>query len=270
MELSSIYLPVEKVPSGTISPGYEFPTGINNAIVVNLPDGTKKVVNYVSDIYHLVKNQDVIPPFLQEIQKFWKVETLVRHVGYSQFFVDFILKNDDLKIKILKDDLIFPRIRLGNSYDSKVKYNFAIGFLRQICGNGMTVPYGPEFKIKKLHTPSLSDLTSFEAVMEMTSNFLKTTDTISEVYYELANHKVKSVETRIDDVFDETGFPASLREDVLERAKIEMSQLKLTQANDWLVYNAFNYQLNHSEDVNIKEIKKEQIDLDVLSFLNDY
>lgn len=268
MKLEDIYFPVEKVPSDSIAPGYTFPNGINNAIVINTPKGEKKVVNYCSDIYFLVKNQDIIPPFMEEIKKHWAVDTIVSHRGYTQFFIDFILK--DKGLGIMKDDKVFPRVRLANSYDSKLKYHFDLGFLREICTNGMTIPYGSSYKLKKLHTPSLDDLTSFEAVMEMTSNFLKLSEQLSEGYFELTTHKVRNIESRIDDVLDATRFSPGLRDDVLERLEIERQQLKLTEVSDWLVYNAFNYQLNHNEDLKTKELKKEDIDAEVLNFLINY
>ena len=59
-----LYFPVEKVLVDQIMPGYEHPSGISHAVIVTKPDGTKRVVNYCSDIYHLVPNETVMGSFI--------------------------------------------------------------------------------------------------------------------------------------------------------------------------------------------------------------
>lgn len=268
MELSSIYFPVEKVPSDIIAPGFEFPSGINNAVVITKPDGKKRVVGYCSEIYNLVKNEDVVPAFMQEMSKNWDVTTKVRSNGYSTFFVDFILNGQNIKVTPV--DTIAPRITLVNSYDQSLQYHFMAGFHRKVCTNGLTIPVGTQSKIKKLHTPALSELTSFDAILEMTGKFLENAEQLSEVYRELASRPIRKVLDRIEEVVEETKFPTSLMEDVMEVATKEAMGLENGNITDWLVYNAFNYQLNHNSEIKTKEIKREQIDQEILTYLMNY
>lgn len=265
--LQSIFFPVEKVPSEDICPGYEFNSGSKYAVVVDKPDGGKLVVNHCSEVYHLVKNQEIIPAFLQALQRFYKVEVAVRQYGYSQFHVDFALKNQGMEI--MPKDTIFPKVRLSNSYDGRVKYNFTLGFFRLVCSNGLAIPEGDVIQIKKLHTPSLSELTSFEKVMEMTSEFIKNSGRLSEVFFELDEREIKDPIGRVEEIIEQTDFPASLQEDVMFRLNQETEMLH-AKTTDWLVYNAFNYQLNHNDGVKTKELKRETIDNQILRYLRDY
>lgn len=268
MDLNSIYLPVEKILVDQIMPGYNHPSGIKNAVIVTQPNGEKLIANYCSDKYFLVKNEDVIEPFKKELEKVYNVGFAIKVFGYTQFHVDFNLLQ--FGTKILKNDEIFPRIRLSNSYDGRVRYHFTMGFFRQVCTNGLTAPVGDELKIRKLHTPSLENLTSFEKVLEMASNFLKSSDKFFGTYFELLDNPVRNLNYRIEDVIEDTGFPPSLEEDVKSRVSEEMSQLGLSEPNDWLVYNAFNYQLNHNENYKAKQEKKEEIDVEILNYLLQY
>jgi len=72
--MTDIYFPVEKVPVEEIMhTELEHPSGISHAIVITKPDGTKRVVQYCSELYYLVPNQSIIPAFEKEISQFFKV-----------------------------------------------------------------------------------------------------------------------------------------------------------------------------------------------------
>jgi len=268
MKIEDLYFPVEKISSSDLMPGLEFPSGISHAIQITTPEGVKRIVNFCSMIYHLVPNQEVMDPFLAEIKKFYKVETFIRTYGWSRFYVDFVLKHKHFNMGT--DDLVFPRVRLVNSYDGAVKYSFILGFFRLVCSNGLMIPEGYVEKIKSMHTPKIGKETSFEKVMQMTSEFLAEADDHMETYRELADQLVKNVPDRVAEVIEETSFPQKVEEDVLYRIGEDMKRVKITVANDWLVYNGFNYQLNHSEDLKTKEHKKEKIDQEVLEYLLNY
>lgn len=269
MDLNEIYFPVEKVPVDTIMPGYEHPSGLRNAIVVTKPDGAKRVVKYASDIYHLVPNQTVVDPFIAHMGRFFEVEPQIKMRNWASFEISVLLK--DRVLTIQKDDGVFPRITLINSYDGSRKYQFNAGFYRLICSNGLTVPVGAaQIKLKRMHTPHIEELTSFEAVIEMAHKFMEVADIPVELYRELASQDVPDVNERVEEVLEETTFPKTLGEDVLYRASEEMEILGLKMANDWLVYNAFNYQLNHNDGLKAKESKKEAIDEDIVEYLLNY
>lgn len=265
--MTDIYFPVRKVPVEEITPGFEHPPGINHAIVVTKPDGVERVVQYCSEIYSLVPNDSIIPLFQKEISKFFKVETKIKMSKWSQFFVDFIVQDKSLFVG--KEDKIFPQIRIINSYDGSIKFNYQAGFHRLICENGLTIPHGQIRSIKSMHTPKIGNETSFEAVMEMLSEFMAEAGDIVELYDELNDQVVKNWMLRIEEVTEETAFPSSLMEIVTERMGTELDMLNVVP-NDWLIYNAFNYQLNHNLDYKAKQNKKDSVDQEVLEYLLKY
>lgn len=266
--MTDIYFPVEKVPVKEIMPGYEHPSGISHAIVVTKPDGTKRVVQYCSNTYYLVPNNTIIPIFEKEISRFFKIEKRIRAFNWAIFSIDFLLK--DKLISIMDEDLILLRITMINSYNGSRKYHFQTGFFRVICSNGMMIPAGSVNKITAMHTPKLGKETSFEAVLEMTSKFLSEASEIAEVYYELQEQPVSDWMMRIEEVAEGTKFPISLKEDVTDRMYQELLALPEAEPNDWLVYSAFNYQLNYNEEFKAKESKREEMDQDVLAYLLKY
>lgn len=268
MDLKDLYVPVEVLPNPDIEMGIEVPSGMKNVVRVTKPDGTKRTVNYCSDIYHLVKNEDIIPKFQETISKYYDVEASCRIRDWSKFFVDFIIK--DKSVSIIKSDALQTRIRMINSYDGSAKYQFYVSFWRQVCSNGMMGWADSGHRVKKMHTPAIGKEVEFSKIMEMTSLFIADMADNSELYKELADHELSRPYDRIEEVLEETSFPSSLAEDVVQRFEIEKDILGVKLPNDWLVYNAFNYQLNHNEDVQTKEQKRDKIDVEVLDYLINY
>lgn len=268
MDLSEIYFPVEKISNPSLQDGVELPSGLQFAVQVTKPSGEKRIVNYCSEIYHLVPNQEIIPLFLDQLSRYYKVDVKVRFNEWARFFVDLVIK--DKSIDMGRGDNIFPKIRLINSYDGSYRYQYVAGIWRQICSNGMGIWEQKGTRIHKMHTPAIGEEVSFEKVMEMTSTFLAEIGEHTEVYRELSDTEIKYPESRIEEVIEETSFPSSLQEDVLYRLEEERNQLRMERITDWLVYNAFNYQLNHNEDLKAKENKKEKMDQEVLNYLLTY
>lgn len=267
MDIKSIFFPVEKVSMADIMPGYQYPSDSSHAIRVIKPDGSKAIVNFCSEDYQLVRNEDVVTPFITEMQKFWEIDTQVKQNGWSQFFVDVILKSQ--AHKVIKVGEIFPKVRMINSYDGRIRYHFDMGFWRKVCSNGLTVPLDGGVSIKKLHTPGITQVTEFSAVLQMVTEFIKKADDLVELYKELTDQVLRSPIDRVKEVIEETKFPSSLEEDVMKRLEYE-ANLMATPINDWMVYNAFNYQLNHSEEVKTKEIKRMEVDEQVINYLLNY
>lgn len=267
--MTDIYFPVEKVAVEDIMPGYDHPSGISHAIVATLPDGARRVLQYCSNLYSLVPNEQIIPPFEQELSKYYKVEKNISMDRWSRFYVDFVIKEHAINIGQGKDP-IFPKITLINSYDGSIKYNFMAGFFRLICTNGMMVPEGEVQKLKSMHTPRIEKLTEYGAVMEMVSEFLSVAQDTSEVYHELQEQETSDWLMRIEEVTESTSFPATLQEDVSARMGLELDEGTGLIPTDWLVYSAFNYQLNHNEGLKAKQSKKDAMDQEVLEYLLRY
>lgn len=267
--MTDIFFPVKKVPVEEIMPGYNHPSGINHAVIITQPDGTERVVQYCSELYTLVPNQDIVAPFEQELSRYYEVEKKVRMSRWARFYIDFILKEKGIQIGT-KEDIIFPRVTLINSYDGSVKYNFMVGFFRLICSNGMMIAEGEVKRIKSMHTPKIGAETSFEAVLGMVTDFIGLVDDTAEVYHELQDQDVDDWMNRIEEVIENTKFPQTLHEDVQHRMGLELDAHKGLEPTDWLVYNAFNYQLNHHDDLKAKQSKKDAMDQEVLEYLLRY
>jgi len=267
MKLNDLYFPVQKIPNPSLEDGVELPSGLQYAVQITKPDGTSRIVNYCSEIYHLVPNDQIIPLFLDEISKYYQIEVSSKIRDWARFFIDFVIM--DKAIQIIKGDNVFPKIRVINSYDGSYRYQYIEGLWRQICSNGLGV-WEKKTRISKTHTPAIGEEVSFEKVMQLTSKFLADLSKHTDVYQELADSSVRDATSRIEEVIEETGFPSSLQEDVLYRVEEERNLLNLNEINDWLVYNAFNYQLNHNEGLKAKENKKERMDQEVLDFLLSY
>lgn len=267
MNLNESYFPVEKIPNPSLDGGVELPSGLQYAVQVTKPDGTKRIVNYCSEIYRLVPNSEIIPLFLENVSKYYKARVEVKMRDWSKFFFDIII--EDKWVPILKNDPVFPKIRIINSYDGSYRYQYVGGLWRQICSNGLGI-WENKSRIIKAHTPAIGEEISFGKAMELISNLMADFNDHLEVYHELSETVVKNPANRIEEIIEETGFPSSLHKDVLGRLEEEKTQLQITEVTDWLIYNAFNYQLVHNEDLKAKENKKERMDQEVLDFLLSY
>ena len=269
MKAEDLFFPVEKVPVDSIMPGYGHPSGITHAVIITKPDGAKRVVNYCSNLYHLIPNESVVTPFIKEVGKYYNVDVKYKMDNtWARFYIDVLIKNSPLHMD--NKDIIFPKITLINSYDGSILYHFKAGFYRLLCSNGLSVPVGKERAFKGMHTPGIGNETNFEAIMAMASEFLASSEDLFGSYRELFDQNVRNPIMRIDEIMEETSFPKTLADSVKNRFQQELSLLPNQKANDWLIYNAFNYQLNHNEDVKTKQKKRDEIDQEILTYLLKY
>lgn len=266
-KLEKLLYPVSKVPLSEILPDYNFNRQQAYAIVVDTPKG-KKVVNTCSSQYHLVPNKQIIEPLLETLEGY-NIDFLVTNRMDSRFSLDVLLH--DIKMDVGKKDPIVPKLRMYNSYDGRLKYQFHMGFFRMICSNGMVVPVeGFEDKnvfLKMRHTPSLGSYVEKNAIIDMIESFKEHSKEFTAPLIELSKSKVGNIEERVKEVINNTKFPTRKIEDVMDRIQVEMGELKSPVATDWLIYNGFNYQLNHNSEIKTEAAKKEKIDQQVLSYL---
>jgi len=267
MNLKDLYFPVEKIENPEIAKGVELPSGLQHAVQITKPDGVKRIVNYCSDLYHLVPNEQVIPLFLDEISRYYDVDVDFKIRDWARFQIHFIIKNK--AVDIMRGDKLFPKLDVINSYDGSRRYQYVGGIWRQVCGNGMGV-WDTKTRLTKMHTPAIGEEVSFGKVMELVSQFIADLSEHTEVYHELQESEINDPAGRIEEVIEETNFPTTLHEDVLFRLEEERNQLQMEYVTDWLIYNAFNYQLNHNTSLKAKEGKKENMDQEVLQYLLTY
>lgn len=266
--IEELLYPVSKVKSSELLPDFDFTPQQEYAIVVDTPDG-KKIVNHCSKGYHLVPNEQVVTPLLEGF-KGYDLEIKGSQRWGCRFDIDFIFKDKAFEMKNAKGDSVRPKLKIRNSYDGRVRYSYVMGFFRMICSNGLVVPEeGLEeynTKLTMRHTPSLDAHVNPDEIRALAEAFIEGGENLMKPYEELAKKKVKNLEDRVEEVISETKFSTRRGEDVLDRIQEEMKILKGTP-NDWMVYNGFNYQLNHSTEIKMDAHKKEKIDQQVLSYL---
>jgi len=270
METKSLFYPVEKVKVSEILPGYSTNKQKDYAIITKV-DGKPKLLNLCSKGYQLVENETIISHarYLLELSGF-NTQLTYTHYDNSKFFIDLTLdvKKFGFGLEIgKKKDILVPKLRLVNSYDGSIKYNASASILRLVCTNGLTMPVAIS-SFRKRHTKQLEGDKAVEMAIEMIQKIIESTDIITESWDQLVDQTVVDIEDRVMEVIENTGFPITLAENVIEKVVEEQKIFNLPRPNDWLVYNGFNFELNHNfEDTVLKEHKREIIDRNIQTYL---
>ena len=266
-QLKSLLKPVRKVAMAELLPNIAFVPQKSHAILVDTGNG-EKMVNTCSKGYHLVPNQDIINPLLETFEGH-DLDFITSSRLDSRFSLDVVFK--DIEHELPGGDKIHPKLKMFNSYDGRWKYQFYMGFFRMICSNGLVVPIegfaDKNTSLKMRHTPSLEEHVDKARLSDMLEAFKENVKDFTKPYLNLQKQKVDNIEERVKEVINETKFPTRQIETVLERVALEMDEIGAKKANDWLIYNGFNFQLNHNSEIKTDAFKKEKIDQQVLTFL---
>ncbi len=264
--LNQLFMPVEKVPVKDILPDYEPPKGKDHAIIVYSDDGKKRIANLCSDGYGLISNKELILPLMETLDSHkFEYTTQVRNFDDRKFFVDFIFGKEGIDFGYgKKPDKIVPKITWRNSYDLSLKYGLMAGIWRMVCSNGMMAPDQESFKsIKKLHTVNFAEISLTETV-DLIHEFLRDSKMIMEPFQALRDRRIlqDELEEFLEEIIDYTGFPKKQKEMVLQRI---IEEKAITNTLDgWIVYNGFNYQLNHNEEINLAPQKLHKMDMELV------
>lgn len=231
----------------------------SKAIVVTKPDGGKSIVNFASEGYGLHTTTELFGRLEEEMNGKIDYEAAYHHEGFKRFYADYTLKGRMTSIGNLqfKGDKVAPKIRVMHSYDSWIPFTFQIGMWRQICTNGLH-GYAFEQKAKVKNTLN-ADRTIYKVMVDEMATLLEQVSKIEVVYNDMANRMVPNFGERIAEVVAATGFPARQVDAVTERLIMEHSNYGLP-ITDWLIYNAFNYQLNHNSVIKTDEYKRMEMD----------
>ena len=261
--MEDLLFKVEKVETKSIlGVDYKPASGISHAIV-----GKGKILHFCSKDYGLVPNRGIYDSFVNYFEKHkMKFEASGTAFRDSRFQMDFAMLDHPTKMDN-KGDILFPSIRVLNSYNGYLRYKFAIRILRLVCSNGMTALVDEQV-IDMLHTPQVEDGVAVEKSMELLHDFMGIYSDAVEPFIVLQDFPVKDIPNRIEEVIDATDFPIGLKDLAVERALKEIKDYQL-ESTDWLVYNALNYQLNHNAD-NLLGRKAARLDKQVLQYLLDY
>lgn len=259
----SLFFPVEKTRLGAIcgATANDSISSIANAIIVQTPNGGK-IVNTCSDTYALKTIEEILLPIEEVLDKEFDYSAVYRHHDHARFYVDYIIH----KALSVGDetDIILPKIRVQHSYSGDVRYEVLTGFYRQICSNGLSVLIdGSKQSWKSKHTTNKLDL---KHSMNHLLNFVESASDYKQCFEVISEKVVLDVEERLGQVIAYTGFPKGLLEQVSDRIAQE-TNLGL-MPSDWLVYNGFNYVLNHNHtSFNILEQNRNKLDHEILGFL---
>lgn len=238
----------------------------DHAVVVDLPQGPK-IVNFCSKVYGLVKNEEIFPEIEKLLDENYIYHKKYRHNNNCVFWADYELEGKDMIIGEAKfDDKVKPLIRIMHSYNGSVRYKAVMGFKRQICSNGL---WGYVFDTQFELRHSQGNLTKiFNNTINGVQKFLEQAQEFKLKYDDMTDRMVTNPAERIELVVNSSNFPKRQTELVLHRAMHEASTHNLPMS-DWLIYNAFNYQLNHNSEFTNDEAYRMKMDNSILRLLNE-
>lgn len=232
--------------------------------IIGHPNGHRTLINTVSDRYRLTPVSEHLEQIESAISEcFGSAYTAkFKMVNFSKFYVDYIL-NEKLTFRV--DDLQ-PRLRFQHSYNGKLKTSVEIGIYRVICENGATTLERLESAISFKNT--IGNYNSLKSFVCNSLERLNKSNTL-KVYEVLADRAVPDFASRILEVANVSKFPKKQIELVTEKLAHE-SELLNVKPNDWLIYNAFNYQLNHNEEIQAHDEFKFSIDNRILQYMYNH
>ncbi len=131
--------------------------------------GCVKVFSIVSDNYRLVSNEEALNMGKQIHQKLFpdansnsfEIFNVIAPASKSFCHIDIIDKNYTLNI--WKQEVYVPFIRIHNSYNKSRSLQFAIGFCRKLCDNGVIFEQDV-VKLKYAHTKQALQLDGLDKI----------------------------------------------------------------------------------------------------------
>lgn len=258
-------MPVRMVKTEDLLGESQIPTGkVSRAVIVTTPKGDE-IVNFCSPVYGLLKNEDLFIPFEKALNDSdIPFSATYRHHDYAKFYVDYEIKTDSIQVGDAKDR-VKPLVRIMHSYNGEIRYRAAFGFYRMICSNGLW-GFSSTGSIAMRHTDGNVNI-MFDKTIEGINEFILQSEQNVGKYRMLSENKVRNIAERVEDVVENVPIcPKRQKESVIARASSEKMQHNLPQT-DWLIYNAFNYQLNHNDDITAPEEHKMKIDNKVFQYL---
>jgi len=253
MNLEDLLFPVKIVPSVTFLEGYDFVNKHEGMVIVE-PVGEKpKVVNVPSLGYGLLPLADILIPLEEKLRESFTITPTYSHRDHARFSITYVIEG--VEVLVGKKDKLNPFIKIIHSYDSSTIFQVKLGFSRQLTKTGIM---GATFQdVITSHTVDMIDEV-IEDTINAVTEFIENCEDYKVEAYDLINKKVTNVETRVDQILEETGEMRGYKDLIMQRIAFEIAENKLPQT-DWLIYNAINYQLNFSSEAqeNMK-MKKDQ------------
>lgn len=243
--------------------------------VFGYPQGVKTRLNTCSDRYNLVSNESVIVPMrnmLLDKASGLKVKEEYQIINNAQFYGKYIIDVPNLKIGS-NDDLkvIFG---FNKSYNGLTPYELWGGLFRQVCSNGLCVPYGEKneysLSIKGKHTEKLNS--KLDELYERIHLFINNAPKIIQPFIEMSGISVPNYGDRIIEVLGANGIALvqnqkfSTLTNIKETVETEASKLQI-KPNDWIIYNAINQYIFDEDRVKVVPEIRRDSDQKVLNFM---
>jgi len=240
-------------------------------IVQGTLNGEKWNLNYCSDRYELIKNEDIFPNIEEVLtSNNIKFEVTYSHINNVRFYADY--KITDSRFKYVMEntnDGIEPLLRVQHSYNGLTQYRITFGYFRFICSNGLVVPVREmneyNLAIVGKHTSSIRK--SFNELNTMLNRFVDNKEIIKIItgnYELLGGVWIENPQERIETILKATKISVAEKkiDDILNRVRAEANNPNLGydgHINDWLIYNGINGHLNDNK-LNIASPEKRQTD----------
>jgi hypothetical protein len=243
--------------------------GRDHCVIVR-PGQDDKIVSLCSSTYELVENDKIFPVLEKSIGSY-PYQVLVRNYNDCQFNVRYIIRNESIDLP--GGDTLLLMVDIDHSYDTKRRFNIGWSAYRELCSNGLTVPYQGEYA--DLFNLEMDGIYSNENVKKMLEKFTKWLPevmnkfgtAVKETYRPLTERRINNYEDRILEVISATNvFSEKLLSAAVAIAKSE-ERAALLPRTDWLAYNAIN-NLIFDDEVNKKMyFERKKLDLKVVNYM---
>ncbi|MEX2345290.1 MAG: DUF932 domain-containing protein [Balneolaceae bacterium] len=137
MNINDFYFPVKEQDIALFDHAPWVDTIKGYKAIVAPKGGSQEVISVVNDTYKLVRNQELLEPFMEQVSKLgvrWKIDPShsfckLNRMRLQITFPDILLKDQESEIAL--------SLYLHNSYDQSEGVRLFWGAIRSICTNGV-------------------------------------------------------------------------------------------------------------------------------------
>ena len=209
-QINELLYPVKLLPILAVSSEDEpaFETNRHKAII---NENTKEIVSIVSSNYKLLSNKEAIERGKSAFKTlFPKVDIdelipfkVIAPNSLASCHIDFIHRDVKLSDSDWEQDTWFPFLRVSNSYNRTVAFKLELGFVRELCSNGV-IFQKDTLEIKQYHDK------------ELKANFIEISERLKQYEKAFVAHlnRLKSIKIESKLVFDVVCKVLNLKFDV--------------------------------------------------------
>jgi hypothetical protein len=276
-KLQTIFFDVNKVPSADYDKNQNMEYNSDNSyrIVATWPregkEPREKSLNFCSDIYALIRNQEVLEPLIPVLEeKFKHLDVSVGCDKDAQFSVRI---SPVIPSFSAREEIVVPLITFTNSYDGKVLAQATGGLTRHIVdekGNVFTTwstfLHGLSFSYKFKHnTDGIYSMTELSTrIDQYLGDFQKVEEQVALMKTFAINKRGDKMGEFLEHMAKGSIFPLKDIEETLERIEYESMVLDC-DPNLWTIYNAMNYITESTEKALTKKMR---MDVDAKVYVN--